>query len=249
MGFLKLTMRKAQMRVMAGLFALLAVAAMNTYSSGAQADNASRKMDLGIIVMPTLNDAQLVVKQLKKGTDFFVLAKERSIDATAPDGGYMGNLAPGQLRAELQDALKGLRVGDLSDVIHLPSGFAILKVLPVAPLTGDLNPKRISSLVSTGAIRYGAQVSGLGEADAALQDYAREDGWSRNLQRACELRGESLTAAKNSIRGYISTSSADSTDTSLPDQLQAHSALAQFAAKPWSDMQIPGRPIPRPGAF
>ena len=218
------------MRVIAGILALLAVAAMSTCPSRAQANNAPQKMDLGIIVLPTLNDAQLVLKQLKGGTDFSVLAKEKSIDATAPDGGYMGNLAPNQLRAELQDALRGRRAGDLSDVIHLPSGFAILKVLPAAPPTNDLNPKRISSLVSTGAIRYGAQVSGLGEADMALQDYAKEDGWRRNLQRACELRTESLSAAKNSLRRYLSPSSSNSADISLSDRIQASSALAQLYA-------------------
>ncbi len=109
----------------------------------------------------------------------------------------MGRLNPGQLREELRDALRGHGVGQLTDVVRLPSGFAILKVLPATPATADLNPERISSLVSTGAIRFGAQVSGLGEADAVLQDYPKPEGWGRDLRNLCEVRNESLAQGEN----------------------------------------------------
>jgi hypothetical protein len=34
------------------------------------------------------------------------------------------------LRSELRDALEGLRPGELSQIVKLPSGCAVLKVLP-----------------------------------------------------------------------------------------------------------------------
>jgi hypothetical protein len=176
-------------------------------------------------------DAETILKQLNAGTDFSVLAKEKSIDATASDGGYIGKLAPDQLRGELRDALRRRGVGQLTDVVQLSSGFAILKVLPAAPLTADLNPKRISALMSTGAIRFGAQVSGLGEADAALQDYPKPDGWNRDLRKVCEIRKESLADAKETLRHIVdSTPPANEGEDNIAQRIQGHSALAQLYA-------------------
>jgi hypothetical protein len=175
-------------RAIGGLYALLLLAGTSATQVKAQAANMPHAMDIGIIVSPTMLEAETVLKQLNAGTDFSVLAKEKSIDATASDGGYMGKLDPNQLRSELRDALRGHSVGQPTDVVHLPSEFAILKVLPAAPATADLNPNRISSLVSTGAIRYGAQVAGLGEADSAFQDYPKPSGWNRDLHKVCEIR-------------------------------------------------------------
>ena len=42
----------------------------------------------------------------------------------------MGDVDPSALRAELRDALQGLGAGQLSPVIKLPAGYAILKALP-----------------------------------------------------------------------------------------------------------------------
>jgi tetratricopeptide (TPR) repeat protein len=193
----------------------------------AQAEDAFPKIDLGIIVLPTMEDAQEIVKELNSGKDFSVLARERSTDATAADGGYMGKLDPGQLRPELRDALRGHRVGELTDIVHLPSGFAILKMLPAAPAT-DLNPKRISSLVATGAIRVGPPVSGIAEANEVFVEYAKQNGWDpHDLQRVCEIRTNSLADAKKSVRGTLTNNAAQ---LSLLEQIEGHSSLAQLYA-------------------
>jgi len=85
---------------------------------------------LRIIVVSSLTQAQQVLDRLKKGEDFAVLAKEKSIDATASSGGYMGPIAPAMLRTELKDAVAGVAPGQLSSIAHIPEGYAILKVLP-----------------------------------------------------------------------------------------------------------------------
>lgn len=133
----------------------------------------AQKLDLGIVVTSSRAESELVIKKLRGGVDFSVLAKEKSVDASAADGDYLGRLDPSQLRVELQDALRGHVVGGLTEIVQVPAGTAVMKILPVAPATKDLDPKRISSLISTGAIRYGAPVSGFGEADAAMQDYPK----------------------------------------------------------------------------
>jgi len=220
-------------RVLVVLYALLTLAGVTANRTNAQAGNTPtpHAMDIGIIVTATMAEAEAVQKQLSTGTDFSVLAKEKSIDATASDGGYLGKLDPNQLRSELRDALRGHTIGQLTNVVQLPSGFAILKVLPAAPSTADLNPKRISSLVSTGAIRYGAQVSGLEEADAAFYEYPKPEGWSHDFHKACEIRHQSLTAAKDALGGYLSPEhNTGNGQLSIVEQIQGHSGMAQLYA-------------------
>src|SRR6478736_7338200 len=139
---------------LACIFLVLLLANGMMRHAAAQAPDGPRTVDLGIIVVPSRSDIEQVLKQLHAGMDFSVLAKERSVDATAVDGGYMGRMTPEQLRAEFRNALRGRKAGDLTDIVELPSGFAILKIFPKPPALTDLNPKRISSLMSTGAIRY-----------------------------------------------------------------------------------------------
>jgi tetratricopeptide (TPR) repeat protein len=214
--------------VIAGLHTLVLLAGICATLVKAETGDVPHARELAIIVTPTMSDAEAVLKQLSTGTDFSVLAKERSIDASASDGGYMGKLDPSQLRPELREALRGHGVGQLTDVVHLPSGFAILKVLPAAPAR-DLNPNRISSLVSTGAIRFGPQVAGLGEADAAFQDYPKPDGWNRDLHKVCEIRQESLAGAKETMRHLVDSDHSTQTEgLTATDRIQGHSVLAQL---------------------
>jgi tetratricopeptide (TPR) repeat protein len=225
------TGRRATLR----LLALLVSVVVGTLAMMAQAgemsakNEAPQKIDLGIIVMQTREEAQAVLKQLKGGTDFSILAKEKSIDATSSDGGYMGKLDPGKLREELREGLHGRAVGEVTDVIPLPSGFAILKVLPAAPPVSDLNPKRISSLVATGAIRYGPPVAGLNEANTAFQDRPKPDGWNRDFNRVCQLRRESLSDAREVVRNALAPGSDGRAHLrSTLEQIQGHSILGEL---------------------
>lgn len=196
--------------------------------ASAQPDDAAGQFYLAVIVLPTLEDAQSTVQKLKNGEDFAVLAREKSIDATAADGGYIGKMEDSQLRAELRDALRGHHVGELTDIVHIPSGYAILKLLPVGPKTADLNPKRISSLVDTGAIRIGPLVSGISEANAVFVEYAQKHGWDpRDQSAVCRLRTDSLADAKRSVRETLENGA---TQLSVEEQIAGHTSLAQLYA-------------------
>jgi tetratricopeptide (TPR) repeat protein len=196
----------------------------------AQTDDAPGKIDLGIIVLPTLKDAQAAIKELNSGKDFSVLAKAKSTDATATDGGYMGKLEPSQLRPELRDALRGHRAGELTDIVRLPSGFAILKVLSVAP-AGDINPNRISALVATGAIRIGPYISGLAEANEVFLEYTKQNLWvNHDLRAGCDLRTKSLADAKSSVRDTLAHNGGNREQLPLLKQIEGHSSLALLYA-------------------
>jgi foldase protein PrsA len=101
---------------------------LNSFQAVAQDEQAktSREVEVGILVLPTEKAAAAVLQQLRSGTDFSVLAKEKSIDSTAGDGGSMGMFDPAQLRPELGGALRGLHAGEYSGIVHIASGFAVL---------------------------------------------------------------------------------------------------------------------------
>jgi len=197
----------------------------------AQAPESQRTLELGIIVVPTRPDIDQVVRALQAGKDFSVLAKEKSIDATAVDGGYVGRMPPEQLRTELRMAVEGRQAGELSDVVELPTGFAVLKIFPSAPPLSDLNPKRISSLIATGAIRYGAPLSGQVEANAIMQQFPKPDGWNRDLQQVCSLRKQSLAQARSDLQRALDAEKKPQMDhDTTVDQINGHAALAQLFA-------------------
>src|SRR5271154_5644362 len=92
----------------------------------------SNEIPLQVIVVRTPEEAQLLTDQLRKGADFTQLAREKSIDPTSNSDGYMGRLSPTTLRSELRDALRGIGPGQITPIVHLPSGYAILKVMETA---------------------------------------------------------------------------------------------------------------------
>ena len=90
----------------------------------------STEVALQVIVVSTPELARQVLEKLKAGSDFATLAKEKSIDPTADTGGFTGRMDLATLRPELRDALKGVAPGQLSPIARIPSGYAILKVIP-----------------------------------------------------------------------------------------------------------------------
>ena len=218
-------------RYIAAFTASVLLVAISSFPVAAQAGSASLELDLGIIVMPTQDGAEAVLKQLNAGADFSVLAKEKSTDATSVDGGYLGKMDPKGLRLELREALNGRTVGQLTDVVHLPSGFAILKVLAHAPALEDLNMDRLKSLMSTGVIQPGAVVGGYSEALAALRDTPKPEGWPRDMRQVCQVRTEAPQKAKLAIRDALDSWNGKQTTTEQQVMMiQGESALAQLYA-------------------
>jgi tetratricopeptide (TPR) repeat protein len=127
--------------------------------------------------------------------------------------------------------VSGLTTGQLSRIVSVASGFAILKILPVAPATQDLNPRRIQELIANGTIQYGTGIGGLGEADRAFAKYPKPEGWARDLRQSCNLRTESYDAFMKEI---VMFSHADRSDIpasySTDDILQIHLLAGQLYA-------------------
>ena len=148
-----------------------------------------------LIVVPSREEAEIVIRDLGRGGDFATLARERSIDPTAPSGGDLGRVEPGNLRPELRDAIQGVAIGNYTGIVSIPSGFAILQLLgdDDPSFQDDNNPTRLLAAAATGAVQITLPVSGLNEADAVFLGSPKAEGWNRDLRGMCEVRGRSLS--------------------------------------------------------
>jgi len=202
-------------------------------SSGAGQDAPPKTIPVRVIIVGSAADAGKILEQLKSGADFAVLAREKSVDATSVDGGFMGNLNPATLRAELRDALQGLGPGQLSQVVKLSAGFAILKVLQPKeiPDLDEAEQARQFAISALGSVRYSFDISGLNETQAALSSFPKPDDWYQDLRGACEMRERSRAAAKDRAERYLSPAAAAQDRNRQPfDVLAALEALGQLHA-------------------
>ena len=151
-----------------------------------------------ILVLNSAEESARVRAQLENGTDFAVLARERSVDATSLDGGLLGNVDPSTLREEIRTALQGLAPGQISPVFRLASGFAILKVLAPDEVAGiaDFQRSRQAAIRAEGNIRFDVNLSGFSEAAAALANFAKPVNWNTDLKLSCTLRQQSFADLK-----------------------------------------------------
>ena len=80
------------------------------------------------ILVPTEQEAKDIEAQLKGGADFATLAKEKSKDPGAANGGDLGYFTKDQMVPEFADAAFKLDKGQISDPVHTQFGWHIIKV-------------------------------------------------------------------------------------------------------------------------
>jgi peptidyl-prolyl cis-trans isomerase SurA len=72
--------------------------------------------------------AKDILKQIQGGAAFEDIAKKYSDGPSAADGGALGTFERGKLAKELEDRTFAMKTGEITDVIRVKQGFAILKV-------------------------------------------------------------------------------------------------------------------------
>lgn len=88
----------------------------------------AQQYELSMIVMQTRIEAEDVIAKLKKGASFAVLAKERSVAPSKPQGGKIGWVFPAQLPPELAGPLAKLGKGTYTTTpIALQGAWYVLK--------------------------------------------------------------------------------------------------------------------------
>lgn len=80
------------------------------------------------ILVPTEDEAKAIEAELKKGADFATLAKEKSKDPGAADGGDLGYFTKDQMVPAFSEVAFKLDKGQISDPVHTQFGWHIIKV-------------------------------------------------------------------------------------------------------------------------
>ena len=159
---------------------------------------AADQLTLRIIVLNSADEAERVSQRIANGENFIALATQLSLDPSGPSGGLLGHVSVSALRPELQRALEGLPVGQVSKVVRIPTGFALLKIVPDTE-THEA-PSKVSSpnaaLAATGSVKYALDLSGMGEALVAMNQFPHPADWNVDPHDLCEMRKASMGAVR-----------------------------------------------------
>jgi VCBS repeat protein/ASPIC/UnbV protein/PPIC-type peptidyl-prolyl cis-trans isomerase-like protein len=215
---------------MPGLRAMLALVAVTLVGAPGSIRQTSpsqsqtpEELTLRIIVVGSADEAQQVVTRLARGESFFAVAAQLSIDPSAGDGGLLGRVAPSSLRPELSAALAGVRVGEITRIVRIPTGFAILKIEPDAPVGTTLPSAPNASLAAAGSVKYALDVSGMGEALVAMNRFPHPPDWDLDPRALCDMRTQSMAGAAASLQQAVSPGAGG-------DPVQGHYLLGQVYA-------------------
>ena len=209
--------------------------------------------EIRIIVVETETEAEQILKRLQAGEDFATLAREKSIDPSAGNGGSLGRIDPVTLRTELREAVRGVGKGQLAGPVKISTGFAIMKVeessaasasTPPVPTASEaqggaavattgqgMTPTGLLALAGRGKVPYPPDVSGAVEVEVAFRTLPKPPDWDRDLRSVCEVRKQTLARAVNHLGQLLDPNDPDSFAATKPDQLgRVHFSLAQLLA-------------------
>lgn len=82
-----------------------------------------------LITAKTEEDAKEIMNNLQNGADFSWVAKRKSVDASAPDGGERGWIVKAELPKQAREVIDTMNAGDISPIINAGENtFLILKL-------------------------------------------------------------------------------------------------------------------------
>ncbi|HEY6508194.1 MAG TPA: CRTAC1 family protein, partial [Vicinamibacterales bacterium] len=105
---------------------------------------------------------------------------------------------------ELRDALAGLGPGAVSDVLAVPTGFAILQLATDVGPRARIRASEIPGLAAVGSVQATVSVDGFAEANTVLQEFPKPDNdWNQRPQDICRMRTESLREIVASMSSLV----------------------------------------------
>ena len=112
-----------------GKAALTPEATKKVYDDAAKQMGGQQEVHARHILVPTEEEAKAVLAELKKGTDFAELAKQKSKDpGAAAEGGDLGYFTKDQMVPEFAEVAFKLDKGQVSDPVKTQFGWHIIKV-------------------------------------------------------------------------------------------------------------------------
>jgi parvulin-like peptidyl-prolyl isomerase len=80
------------------------------------------------ILVPTLNQAEFLLKEIEKGKSFEELAKKYSSCPSGHEGGDLGFFGKGQMVPEFEKEAFSLKIGEISKPVKTQFGYHLIKV-------------------------------------------------------------------------------------------------------------------------
>jgi peptidyl-prolyl cis-trans isomerase C len=112
-----------------GKAALTPEAMKKVYDEAVKSMGAEQEVRARHILVPTEEEAKAVLVEIKKGTDFAELAKQKSKDpGAAAEGGDLGYFGKEQMVPEFAEVAFKLEKGQVSDPVKTQFGWHIIKV-------------------------------------------------------------------------------------------------------------------------
>jgi tetratricopeptide (TPR) repeat protein len=195
-------------RIVLGLVAAVAVAFTPAHPNAlsGQSSDPADVVSVRIIVVSTAAAAEDVIQRVKAGESFTNLARALSIDPSAESGGLLEGVSRSELRSELRNAVQGLRPGDVSTIVRVPTGFAVVELAASNAPAGDsppgapaLNP----GVSAVGGVKYVVTVAGLNEVLVALYTATKPMDWDQDPRTICEVRHQAMTDMQAKLERFI----------------------------------------------
>jgi peptidyl-prolyl cis-trans isomerase C len=111
-----------------GKAAMTDEAMKKVYDDAAKQITSEQEVHARHILVATEDEAKAIEEELKKGADFAVLAKKKSKDPGASDGGDLGFFTKDQMVPEFSAVAFSLEPGKISDPVKSQFGWHIIKV-------------------------------------------------------------------------------------------------------------------------
>jgi peptidyl-prolyl cis-trans isomerase C len=112
-----------------GKAAITPEAEKKVYEEAIKSQGAEQEVRARHILVPTEDEAKAVLAEIKKGTDFAELAKQKSKDpGAAAEGGDLGYFTKDQMVPEFAEVAFKLNKGEVSDPVKTQFGWHIIKV-------------------------------------------------------------------------------------------------------------------------
>lgn len=144
-----------------------------------------------ILVAESMAQASGLLTRAKAGESFSDLAAKHSTDTSAAQGGLLSPISPADATypKTLRQAMQGLRVGEISDLLAVDDRFIIMKLeekLPADPISFvDARPQleRTVRLETEGQLMQQAARSMLADAKVVVLDPALNKSWRTQQER------------------------------------------------------------------
>lgn len=126
------------------------------YFENHKSDFQKETVNASHILVDTLEEAKKVLEELKKGTEFGVLARQKSNCPSKERGGNLGDFQRGAMVKEFDEAVFKMKPGEISEPVKTQFGYHIIK-LNSKKNKDEVDFKSVENQVKTEVLRLKQQ--------------------------------------------------------------------------------------------